>query len=47
MIFAAFAFKHSLRGILRTAEPIAVDLVAAGIVTYAAATEVRALLRTK
>ncbi len=34
-------------GLLRKAEPILVDVALAGIVTYAAATEVRALLRKK
>jgi hypothetical protein len=47
MIFA-MAFRPAFfKGLLRTSEQVAVDVVAAGIVTWAAATEVKSLLRTK
>jgi hypothetical protein len=48
MVFMiAGLFRPIPKRLLRTTETVAVDVVAAGIVTYAAATELKSLLRTK
>jgi|GEM_PF-3578960 hypothetical protein len=47
MIFLAILKPMAFRGFLRTAETVAIEAAAAGIVTYAVVQEAKDLLRTK